>query len=156
LRQALSHTLYFQRIVFYMQKMDASKLYVPVASKWIAFYRNSYIRNKKRSTQFGGSIVGTTKTYIIPIEEKKKIGEPERKEINNVPINIISPSQAVVEQAETEIERQKKNIKSRSQVGGREVNIPLKRRKVHTKKRFVQMSFKEFDNIHAKRRKQTD
>ena len=98
----------------------------------------------------------TKKTYIIPIEEKKKIGEPDRKEINDVPIKIISPSPAVIEQAETAIERQQKNIKRRNQVGGREVNIPSKRRKVHTRRRFVQMSFKEFDNINAKRRKETD
>jgi len=86
--------------------MDASKLYVPDVSKWIDFYKNSYLQNKKRNSQFGGSIVGGVKTRIIPIEDKKKIGEPERKEINDVPIKIISPSQAVVEQAETEIERQ--------------------------------------------------
>lgn len=85
--------------------IDASKLYVPEASKWIEFYKNSYLHNKKNGTQFGGSIVGGVKTRIIPIEDKKKFGELERKEINDVPINIISPSQAVVEQAETEIER---------------------------------------------------
>ena len=49
--------------------------------------------------------MGGVKTSIIPIEDKKKIREPEKKEINDVPIKIISPSQAVVEQAETEIER---------------------------------------------------
>ena len=72
---------------------------------WIEFYKNSYLQNKRRNNQFGRSIVGGVKTSIIPIEDKKKIREPERKEINDVPIKIISPSQAVVEQAETEIER---------------------------------------------------
>lgn len=86
--------------------MDASKLYVPDASKWIEFYKNSYLQNKKRKNQFGGSIVGGAKTNIIPIEQKKKIGEPQQTEINDVPVKIISPAQAVVEQAETEIERQ--------------------------------------------------
>ena len=86
--------------------MNASKLYVPDVSMWIDFYKNCYLQNKKRNNQFGGSIVGGVKMSIIPIENKKKIREPERKEINDVPIKIISPSQAVVEQAETEIERQ--------------------------------------------------
>ena len=86
--------------------MNASKLYVPDVSMWIDFYKNCYLQNKKRNNQFGGSIVGGVKASIIPIEDKKKIREPERKEINDVPIEIISPSQAVVEQAETEIERQ--------------------------------------------------
>ena len=72
---------------------------------WIEFYKNSYLQNKRRNNQFGRSIVAGVKTSIIPIEDKKKIREPERKEINDVPIKIISPSQALVEQAETKIER---------------------------------------------------
>jgi hypothetical protein len=38
--------------------MDASKLYVPDVSKWIDFYKNSYLQNKKRNYQLGRSIVG--------------------------------------------------------------------------------------------------
>ena len=86
--------------------MTVSKLYVPDTSKWIEFYRNSNLHEKKRGTQFGGSKVGGAKTNIIPIEEKKKTKEPQRMEINDVPVKIISPSLAVVEQAETEIKRQ--------------------------------------------------
>ena len=51
--------------------MDAFKLYVPDTSKWIEFYKNSNLHDKKRGTQFGGSIVGGARTNIIPIEEKK-------------------------------------------------------------------------------------
>ena len=58
--------------------MDASKLYVPDVSKWIDFYKHSYLQNKKRYNQLGRSIVGGVKTSIIPIEDKKKIREPER------------------------------------------------------------------------------
>jgi len=94
--------------------MDTSKLYVPDVSKWIYFYKNSYLQNKKRNNKFGGSIVGGVKTSIIPIEDKKKIREPERKEINDVRCKIISPSQAVVEQAETEIERHGLKRKNRT------------------------------------------
>jgi hypothetical protein len=43
--------------------------------------------------------VGGARTNIIPIEEKKKTKEPQRIEINDVPVKIISPSLAVVEQA---------------------------------------------------------
>ena len=86
--------------------MDASKLCVPDTSKWIEFYKNSNLHDKKRGTQFGGSIVGGARTNIIPIEQKKKTKEPQRMEINDVPVKIISPSQAVVEQEETEIKRQ--------------------------------------------------
>ena len=96
--------------------MDASKLYVPDVTKWIDFCKNSCLQNKKRNNQFGGSIVGGIKTSIISIENKEKIKEPERKKISDVPIKIILPSQAVVEQAETEIKRQglKKNRTSQS------------------------------------------
>lgn len=84
-----------------MQKMDESKLFVAHASKWTG----RYTINKKKRTQLDGSIVGTTKTYIIHIEEKKTIDESQRLESNDVPVTIISPSQAVFEQAETKIER---------------------------------------------------
>lgn len=77
--------------------MDASKLYVPDTSKWIEFYKNSNLHDKMRGTQFGGSIVGGARTNIIPIEQKKKTKEPQRMEINDVPVKIISPSQTVVE-----------------------------------------------------------
>ena len=83
--------------------MDASKLYIPDASKCVEFYKNRHLQNKTRRTQFGGSILGGVKANIIPIEEVKKIKEPQRTEINDVQVKIISPSQAVVEQAETEI-----------------------------------------------------
>ena len=79
--------------------MIVSKLYVPDTSKWIEFYKNSILHEKKRGTQFGWSKVGGAKTNIIPIEEKKKTKEPQRIEINDVPVKIISPSLAVVEQA---------------------------------------------------------
>ena len=111
--------------------MDASKLYVPDVSKWIDFYKNSYLQNKKRNNQFGGSIVGGVKTSIIPIENKKKIREPERKEINDVPIKIKSPSQAVVEHAETEIKRQ--GIKRKTEP--RKTHNNAKRAKVKTIKK---------------------
>lgn len=122
--------------------MDASKLYVPEASKWIEFYKNSYLHNKKNGTQFGGSIVGGVRTNIIPIEEKKETTEPPRMEINDVPVKIISLSQAVVEQAETEIERQglkRKPEPSKSHNSG-------KRRKVKTyRKKYTKQSKDIFD-----------
>jgi hypothetical protein len=67
------------------------------ASSFPSSLKNSNLHGKKRGTQFGGSIVGGARTNIIPIEEKKKKKEPRRMEINDVPVKIISPSQAVVE-----------------------------------------------------------
>jgi hypothetical protein len=59
--------------------MNAPKLYVPDVSMWIDVYKNCYLQNKKRNNQFGGSIVGEVKASIIPIEDKKKIREPEKR-----------------------------------------------------------------------------
>jgi hypothetical protein len=78
-------------IFFISLHLSTFSVYVPDVSKWIDFYKNSYLQNKKRNNQFGGSIVGGVKMSIIPIENKKKIREPERKEINDVPIKIKSP-----------------------------------------------------------------
>lgn len=75
--------------------MNVSKLYVPDISRWIDFYKNNYLQNKKRNIQFGGSIVGGVKTRIKPIEDNKKIEEPERQDIKNVPIKIRSPSHRI-------------------------------------------------------------
>ena len=113
-----------------MKKMIVSKLYVPDTSKWIEFYKNSNLHDKKRGTPFGGSIVGGARTNIIPIEQKKKTKEPQRMEINDLPVKIISPSLAVVEQAETEIKRQ--DLKRKTEP--RKSHNSAKRRKGKTKR----------------------
>jgi hypothetical protein len=47
--------------VIMSKKMDASKLYIPDASKCVEFYKNRHLQNKTRRTQFGGSILGGVK-----------------------------------------------------------------------------------------------
>lgn len=81
--------------------MDVSNLYVPDSKKWIDFYWNNYV-NHKNSEQFGGSLTYRGKPSIHPIEPPPRIKETQEE----VPVKIISPAQAVVEQAETEIKRQ--------------------------------------------------
>lgn len=85
--------------------MDVSNLYVPNAAKWIQYYKdniNLHTSNGMKRNQRGGSFVGGAKTVISPIEYKKHA--PSQMEITEVPVKIVSPSQAAVDQAKTEID----------------------------------------------------
>lgn len=85
--------------------MDVSSLYVPDVTKWIKYYQdtiNKHTLNRKHRKQIGGSLVSRAKTFITPIEYKKK-NTPSQMEVSDVPVKIISPAQAAVEQASTEI-----------------------------------------------------
>lgn len=82
--------------------MDVSNLYVPDSKKWIDFYKASFAHGQRQVGQFGGSIAGGMKSRIQPIERPAR-----KKDVqSDVPVKIVSPAQAVVEQAETEIRRQ--------------------------------------------------
>ena len=86
--------------------MDISNLYIPNVTTWIKYYQdsiNKHTFNGKKRNQRGGSLVSGAKTIITPIENKKK-NESSQMDVNDVPVKIISPAQAVVEQASTEIE----------------------------------------------------
>jgi len=85
--------------------MDVSNLYVPNAAKWIQYYKdniNLHTLNGMKRNQRGGSFVGGAKTVISPIEYKKHA--PSQMEITEVPVKIVSPAQAAVDQAKTEID----------------------------------------------------
>ena len=110
--------------------MDTSKMYVPNASKWIQYYKDSLKRhtfNGKNRNQRGGSLVSGAKTAISPIEYGKP-EVPPKMQVDEVPVKIISPAQAAVEQASTEIERKahvKRGVKedARRNSPDQEVNV---------------------------------
>ncbi|CAC5365518.1 unnamed protein product [Mytilus coruscus] len=92
--------------------MDVSNLYVPNVTKWIKYYQdtiNKHTLNGKHRNQ----LVSGAKTFIVPIEYKKK-NTHSQMEVSDVPVKIISPVQAVAEQASTNIDHKthvKKGIK---------------------------------------------
>lgn len=108
--------------------MDVSNMYVPDPEKWLKFYKdNTHHQNIRNRHQKGGSLVIGGQTEITPIEIKKN--PTAKTEISNVPVKIVSPSQAVVDQAKTEINRKtkskrllkgKRKHKSRSRTGKRQ------------------------------------
>jgi len=60
--------------------MDVSNMYVPNASKWIQYYKDSLKRhtlNGKNRNQRGGSLVSGAKTVISPIEYGKSEPSPK-------------------------------------------------------------------------------
>lgn len=86
--------------------MDVSDLYIPNASKWIEFYKSGGQLKIRRKNQTGGSFISPGKTDIIPIESIKTPNT--QTQITDVPVKIISPAQATVDQAKTEIDRKNK------------------------------------------------
>ena len=107
--------------------MDVSNLYVPDSKKWIEFYKTNYVHDQRKVGQFGGSIVGGIKSSIQPIERPARNKEAQK----DVPVKIMSPAQAVVEQAEMEIKRQFKGMKRRQKC--ETTSKDDKRRRVKTK-----------------------
>lgn len=84
--------------------------------------------------------MGTTQTYIIPIEEKKTIEESPRRDINDhIPFTGRNGNRTTEEKDVAKLMVVRLTYHQREE--------QFLRRKD---------SFKEFDNIHAKRRKQTD
>lgn len=119
--------------------MDVSNMYIPNTAKWIEYYKKNNPQNrisfhhKRKGGQRGRSLVSGANTYITPIEWKTNTNQ--QKDSSDVPIKIISPSQAVVEQAKTEIGREShigRGIKRKQKQKG--VSKTNKRRKVKTKK----------------------
>ena len=111
-------------------------MYVPNVTNWIKYYKDSLNRhtfNGKNRNQRGGSLVSGAKTIISPIEYVKA-EVPSKMDVDEVPVKIISPAQAAVEQASTEIERKahvKKGVKRRPKTKqSRSVN---KRRRLKAK-----------------------
>ena len=97
--------------------MDMSNLYVPDSKKWVDFYWDSYVNRNKTGSQIGGA--NSKKSSIHPIERPPENNESQTEG----PVKIISPAQAVVEQAETEIKRKglkrKQKCKTTGQSGKR-------------------------------------
>ncbi|CAC5365504.1 unnamed protein product [Mytilus coruscus] len=116
--------------------MDVSNLYVPNVTKWIKYYQdtiNKHTLNGKHRNQRGGSLVSGAKTFITPIEYNKK-NTPSQMEVSDVPVKIISPAQAVVEQASTEIDHKthvKKGIKRKHK--SKSIRKEIKHRRLRIK-----------------------
>lgn len=111
-------------------------MYVPNASKWIQYYKDSLKRhtfNGKNRNQRGGSLVSGAKTVISPIEYGKSEVSP-KIEVDEVPVKIISPAQAAVEQASTEIKHRahvKRRVKRRHKT--KQLRPGKKRRRLKVK-----------------------
>lgn len=82
-------------------------MYIPDASKWLQFYKDKTNKlvatNTKKRGQRGGSLVNMVKTSILPVGYKRKTDL--QMGVNDIPVKIVSPSQAIVDQAKTEINR---------------------------------------------------
>ncbi|CAC5415705.1 unnamed protein product [Mytilus coruscus] len=119
--------------------MDSSKMYVPDPQKWVKYYEsmakgnhNPYIDRKGRNVkQIGGSLTGSHGTFMVPIDETSN---PSNKQpTNSLAVQLVSPSQQVVDQAKSELQINKNVIKRRRP--RRSASLPKRLRTVKTLKR---------------------
>lgn len=123
--------------------MDVSNMYIPNASKWIQYYKDGLKKHTfsgKIRNQRGGSLVSGAKTNVSPIDYVKS-GIPSKMEVDEVPVKIISPAQAAVEQASEEIKhkahvkrsvkrrRKTKPLKSGNKHRRRKAGAPIKKKR---------------------------
>jgi len=93
--------------------MNQNQLYFPNHEKWIKYYEHIgttehpvYFRtgNRKSSGVTGGSIGKRGESRIIPIETVKHNDSVDRSEMK---VELVSPVQQVIDQAASEIKREK-------------------------------------------------
>jgi len=92
-------------------------MYVPNPQKWMKYYEsmakgyhNPYVDQKGgQRKQIGGSLSGNRGTFMVPIEEIPH--STNSLSSNPVKVNLVSPSQQVVEQAKSELQIARKGIK---------------------------------------------
>lgn len=101
--------------------MDPKYLYVPDHQKWLKYYeklgqaRKTDAKIKKNQT--GGSIAKMAAKHMSPIESRAVPRDDKDKEKESLIVNLISPAEATVQQAESELTREtehKKGIKRKS------------------------------------------
>ena len=134
--------------------MESKNLYVPNHEKWLHYYKTitnhkhapllAGINDKSQSSQAG--ITTLSSQYIAPIEEKKVENIKPKQETHAV--SFVSPSQQIVEQAESELERTgemktSKNVRRKKRkssvkrdlkgVGRRQTNVKRKNQKGNKK-----------------------
>jgi len=116
--------------------MDASDMYVPNVNKWMEYYKNigtgkNNNYNTARSiNQRGGSISGNVNEFMIPIDDYAKGMEKESTQ-NKLSVNLVSPTQQTVEQAESEV-KYRNSLKRKYPTASS--HLRRKRRRVQSKK----------------------
>lgn len=125
-------------------------MYVPNAHKWVKYYENMakgyhnpYIdQSGGKIKQIGGSLTGTRGSFIVPVDEATTSVNTHQS--TPMKVELVSPSQQVVEQAKSEIQVKGKAMKRN------------RRRKSHSlqkRRRTVKTSKRSKDNKNKKTRK---
>lgn len=112
-------------------------MYVPNAQKWVKYYENMakgyhnpYVdQTGGKQKQIGGSLAGTRGSFMVPVGDTTT--PVNTHESTPMKVELVSPSQQVVEQAKAEL--QVKSIKRSRPRKSR--SMQKRRRKVKTSKR---------------------
>lgn len=113
--------------------MDPKHFYVPDHQKWLKYYerlgqaKKTDVKIKKNQT--GGSIAKMAAKLVTPIESIAKPRDDKDKEKEPVIVNLISPSEATVQQAESELARETEHIKGAKRKASSNQKQNKKRRK---------------------------
>ena len=94
---------------------NQSRLYVPDAQKWTKFYMemqggnvSPYEDQTMKVYQRGGGLRNKTSPYMLSIDKYAKNADSR-----NLKLNMTSPAEQVVEQAKSELEREKNTEKGK-------------------------------------------
>lgn len=123
--------------------MDFKRLYLPDHQKWLKYYQARGVKtsevagnNKRKRHQIGGSIGKSYTPRVIPIESKTE--KLITKSDDPIQINLVSPAEATVQQAESELSREAeelKHIKRKSSGGGSASKRNKQKKRKEKKKR---------------------
>ena len=135
-------------------------MYIPNPQKWVKYYesmakghQNPFVDQRGgRMKQIGGSLSGSQGSFMVTIEEASKSVNSHPS--NCMKVELVSPSQQVVEQAKSELQVGRKGIKRKN--ASQFVSSEKRRRTVNTSQRRKQTLAKpKTRNVHQSKGKKT-
>lgn len=136
-----------------------NKMYIPNPQKWVKYYENMakgyhnpFVDQKGgRTKQIGDSLSGSQGSFMIPIEETSTAANSHPT--NHVKVELVSPSQQVVEQAKSELRAGINGIKRKNT--SQFVSSAKRRPTVNTSQRKKQSQAKPKNTNKSKGKKTT-
>ena len=129
-------------------------MYVPNAHKWVKYYENMakgyhnpYVdQTGGKIKQIGGSLAGTRGSFMVPVDEATTSVNTHQS--TPMKVELVSPSQQVVEQAKSELQGKGKGIKRNRP--RKSHSLQKRRRTVKTLKRSKEKKNKKMRTITKK------
>ena len=120
--------------------MNIGRIYVPNPQKWVRYYQNMsngnhnpYVTRMQTGSGLGstgGVISNSSSTFMIPIENNEHVKRPHS--MDKINVEMVSPAQQTVEQANDEL-RRSKSIKRKKSIKHNQSKNRLSAKRTSTK-----------------------